>query len=91
MNGINGLVLARRVGERILIGDDITIEIVSVDSGRARLLIDAPRNLKVLRTELVNAENQQRESCTSKTDVTLRRERGREVEPSSSVPAPAVS
>jgi len=91
MNGINGLVLARRVGERILIGDDITIEIVSVDSGRARLLIDAPRNLKILRTELVNAENQQRESCTSKTDFTLRRERGREVEPSSSVPTPAVS
>ena len=91
MSRINGLVLSRREGERISIGDEITIEIVNVKANRAIILIDAPRNLKVLRTELVNAENQQGQSCASTTNFTLRGERGGQVEPGSSVPTPAVS
>lgn len=47
------LVLRRREGERIKIGDDI--EIVIVRSGKTvEVGIDAPRDVKILRSELLD-------------------------------------
>lgn len=54
------LTLTRRVGERIVIGSDIEIEVVHLSSGRVRIGIRAPRSLPVHRGELVDrieAEN----------------------------------
>lgn len=47
------LVLGRRVDESIKIGDDITIKIVGIDRGIVKLGIDAPKNVSILREELV--------------------------------------
>lgn len=47
------LVLARRVGEKIYIGDDICIQVVDIDRGKVRLGIDAPREVPVWRQELM--------------------------------------
>lgn len=49
------LILQRKAGESLFIGDDIQVTIVSVDSGRVRLAIDAPRDLSILRSELRSA------------------------------------
>lgn len=46
------LVLRRKVGERILIGDDIVIKITYAHRGAAKIGIDAPEGTKVLREEL---------------------------------------
>ncbi|MDR0520674.1 MAG: carbon storage regulator [Planctomycetaceae bacterium] len=46
------LVLTRKEGEKIHIGDDITITVVRNGSDRVRLGIDAPAELVVLRGEL---------------------------------------
>ena len=46
------LVLSRKVGQRILIGDDISITIVRVAQGGVRIGIDAPKELPVVREEL---------------------------------------
>jgi carbon storage regulator len=46
------LVLSRKVGERILIGDRITVTVVKVGQGGVRLGIDAPAELAVVREEL---------------------------------------
>lgn len=54
------LTLTRRLGERIVIGADIEIEVVHLSSGRVRIGIRAPRSLPVHRGELVDrieAEN----------------------------------
>lgn len=51
------LVLSRKVGERILIGDNIAITIVRVAQGSVRIGVDAPDNLNVVREE-VKAPNQ---------------------------------
>ena len=48
------LVLSRKAGESILIGDDITIHIVRTGSDKVRIGIDAPRSVNVVRTELVD-------------------------------------
>lgn len=46
------LVLSRKVGQRILIGDNIAITVVRVSSGGVRLGIEAPSDLSVVREEL---------------------------------------
>ena len=47
------LVLARQTDERILIGDDIVIEVREVRGNQVRIGIEAPPEVKVLREELV--------------------------------------
>jgi len=46
------LVLSRKVGERILIGQNITVTVVRVSGGGVRLGIEAPTDLPVVREEL---------------------------------------
>jgi len=46
------LVLSRKVGERILIGDQISIVIVRINGNAVRVGIDAPTDLSVIRAEL---------------------------------------
>jgi len=46
------LVLTRRAKERILIGDNIELVVVSIQHGRVRLGIECPRDTLILRKEL---------------------------------------
>ena len=47
------LVLTRRVGETIMVGDDIEIEVLEVRPGIVRIGVRAPKSVRVLRSELV--------------------------------------
>jgi carbon storage regulator len=47
------LVLSRKLGEKIHIGDNICITVVDIDRGKVRLGIEAPRNIPVYRQELL--------------------------------------
>ncbi len=49
------LILQRKEGESLFIGEDVEVTIVSVDGGRVRLAIRAPREVPVLRGELKTA------------------------------------
>lgn len=49
------LVLSRKAGERIDIGDDITIEIRRVAGNRVTIALEAPRDVRILRSELRHA------------------------------------
>ena len=46
------LVLSRKVGERILIGDKVTITVVKIGHGGVRIGVEAPAELSVIREEL---------------------------------------
>jgi len=46
------LVLSRKIGERILIGDKITVTVVKIGHGGVRIGIEAPSELAVVREEL---------------------------------------
>jgi carbon storage regulator len=50
--GIKMLVLTRKVGEEIVIGDDIHVKVVAVQGDRVRLGIEAPRTIPVDRLEV---------------------------------------
>lgn len=46
------LILTRRIGERLLIGDDISVSILGVKGNQVRVGIDAPKAVLVYREEL---------------------------------------
>lgn len=47
------LVLTRKLGEKIRIGQDISITVVDVERGKIRLGIEAPREVPIYRQELL--------------------------------------
>ena len=52
------LILQRKQGQSFMIGQDITITVQEIGAGRVRLSSDAPRNVSVLREELVAARRE---------------------------------
>ena len=46
------LVLSRKVGEKILIGDNIAVTVVRVTQGIVRLGVEAPKELPIVREEI---------------------------------------
>lgn len=57
------LVLQRKVGERICIGDDITVTVVDVKGGRVRLGLVAPASVHIDREEVKRAKEVGREGA----------------------------
>jgi carbon storage regulator len=59
------LVLSRKPGEKIIIGSGITLTVVEVRGDRVRLAVDAPPDVRILRSELAwwqdSARNAERE------------------------------
>ena len=56
------LILARKEDESIMLGNDIKITVVGISKGGVKIGIDAPKNMMILRSELVEdvaAENKQ--------------------------------
>jgi carbon storage regulator len=47
------LVLSRKVGQKILIGDKISITVVRVGQGGVRIGVEAPKEMEVVREELL--------------------------------------
>jgi carbon storage regulator len=47
------LVLSRKTGEGIVLDKDITIDILSIDGDRIRIGIQAPREMRIYRKELL--------------------------------------
>ena len=52
------LVLSRKLGEKIYIGENICITVVDIDRGKIRLGIEAPRDVPIYRQELLPLNHQ---------------------------------
>jgi len=48
------LVLTRKPGEKLMIGENITVTVVAVGRGRVRLALEAPDHVRILRAELTD-------------------------------------
>ena len=53
------LVLTRRIGERVLIGDDIEVTVLDVKGDSVRIGVQAPRTTRIQRAEIVAAIEQE--------------------------------
>ncbi|GHT93175.1 carbon storage regulator [Spirochaetia bacterium] len=49
------LILSRKVDEKIMIGDDVSVTIIEVRGDQVRIGVDAPKNVKVFRKEVFDA------------------------------------
>ncbi len=63
------LVLSRKLGEKIFIGDNISITVVDIDKGKIRLGIEAPRNVPIYRQELLPLNNAPRSDNPNAANV----------------------
>ena len=57
------LILQRRNGESLRIGEDIEVTVVSIEGGKVRLAISAPKDVTILRSELVIAQDTNRDAA----------------------------
>lgn len=65
------LVLSRKEGEKLLIGDNITLVVSKISGNRVTLGVEAPADVKIFRGELAEREDEQ--SKRSARVVPLRR------------------
>jgi carbon storage regulator len=59
------LVLTRKLMEKLFIGDDICVTVVRLEGGQVRLGIEAPRDIAVVRAELLP----ERDAATQKAAI----------------------
>jgi carbon storage regulator len=59
------LVLSRKVGERILIGDKIAVTVVKIGHGGVRIGVEAPTEMAVVREELATELDRTEEALAS--------------------------
>lgn len=60
------LVLTRKIGERIRIGDEVTVQVLEVRGGQVRLGLAAPAEVRIFREEVFRAiENQNQQARLS--------------------------
>ena len=57
------LILQRKPGESLVIGENVTVSVVSIEGGRVRLAISAPPEISILRSELLDATEANRDSA----------------------------
>jgi carbon storage regulator len=55
------LVLTRKAGDKIVIGDNIAVTLLSCDKGRVRIGIEAPPEQRVVRAELLQRQKAPRQ------------------------------
>lgn len=63
------LVITRKVNEGIVIGDNIELIIVDVSGDKVKIGINAPRDIRVVRNELLQTEQLNKEAAVPKAMV----------------------
>lgn len=61
------LILRRRAGESVLIGEKVEITVLETNERGVRLAIDAPREVSILRSELVQAVDANRDAASEQS------------------------
>ncbi len=63
------LILTRRVGETLMIGDDVTVTVLGVKGNQVRIGVNAPKEVAVHREEIYDRIKKQGEKNSPKDDA----------------------
>ena len=80
------LVLSRRIGESIVIGNEVVVRVIDVRGDQVRLGIDAPRDVQIHREEVfleLQKENESAATASARTRDLVGRMPGRPPQPGS--------
>ncbi|MGC8482830.1 MAG: carbon storage regulator [Thermodesulfobium sp.] len=70
MKGTLVLVISRKTGQSFIIGDKITVTVVAIDKDVVKIGIDAAKDIKVLRSELVDKiKDSMKDSVFKENDI----------------------
>lgn len=56
------LILSRKIGQSLIIGDDVEIKIVSIDGDNVKIGISAPKDVTVVRKELLEVKDENKKA-----------------------------
>ncbi len=70
------LILRRKTGESLMLGDDIKITVVESGSDGVRLAIEAPKDVMILRTELAEATKANQEAAVAVDEEKIKKIKG---------------
>ena len=65
------LVLTRRIGESLVVGDDVVIRVLDVKGDVVRIGVDAPRHVQIHRQEVYEAVKAANQAAAASSEQTL--------------------
>jgi carbon storage regulator len=63
------LILTRRVGETLMVGDDVTVTVLGVKGNQVRIGVNAPKDVAVHREEIYERIRKENEAGTVKSNA----------------------